>query len=65
MLEIRAGTGGDEACIWAGDLIRMYQMYCEKVGWKVSVVSKNDADSGGVKDTVLEVKGTYLRNTCR
>jgi len=60
MLEIRAGTGGDEACIWAGDLIRMYQMYCEKVGWKVSVVSKNDADSGGVKDTVLEVKGSQV-----
>merc|ERR1719379_56188 len=60
MLEIRAGTGGDEACIWAGDLIRMYQMYCEKVGWKVSVVSRNEADSGGVKDGVLEVKGDQV-----
>ena len=60
MLEIRAGTGGDEACIWAGDLIRMYQMYCEKVGWKVSVVSRNDADGGGVKDGVLEVKGDQV-----
>ena len=60
MLEIRAGTGGDEACIWAGDLIRMYQMYCEKVGWKVSLVSKTDADSGGIKDSVLEVKGSQV-----
>ncbi|QDZ18137.1 peptide chain release factor 1 [Chloropicon primus] len=60
MLEIRAGTGGDEACIWAGDLIRMYQMYCEKVGWKVSVVSRNEGDSGGVKDGVLEVKGDQV-----
>ena len=60
MLEIRAGTGGDEACIWAGDLIRMYQMYCEKVGWKVTVVSRNDAGTGGVKDGVLEVKGDQV-----
>ena len=55
MLEVRAGTGGDEACIWAGDLIRMYQMFCEKEGWRCDVVSAAPGDTGGVRESVLEV----------
>ena len=47
MLEIRAGTGGDEAGIWAGDLWRMYQRYAQQEGWKAAIVSQSPADSGG------------------
>ncbi|MDY6781834.1 MAG: peptide chain release factor 1 [Cyanobacteriota bacterium] len=57
MLEIRAGTGGDEASIWAGDLVRMYSRYAESEKWKVSLVSESLADMGGFKEAVLEIKG--------
>ncbi|MEM9002514.1 MAG: peptide chain release factor 1 [Cyanobacteria bacterium P01_F01_bin.86] len=57
MLEIRAGTGGDEASIWAGDLVRMYSRYSESQSWKVQLVSESLADMGGFKEAVLEVKG--------
>ncbi|MBE7381860.1 MAG: peptide chain release factor 1 [Leptolyngbya sp. SIO1E4] len=57
MLEIRAGTGGDEAGIWAGDLVRMYSRYAESQHWRVSLVSESRADSGGFKEAVLEIKG--------
>jgi peptide chain release factor 1 len=57
MLEIRAGTGGDEASIWAGDLVRMYSRYAESESWKVSLVSESLADMGGFKEAVLEIKG--------
>ena len=57
MLEIRAGAGGDEACIWAGDLARMYERYSQKLGWTVRPISSNDADLGGVRDLLLSVKG--------
>jgi peptide chain release factor 1 len=57
LLEIRAGTGGDEACIFAGDLMRMYTRYCESVGWKVSIVTENDSDTGGYREVVLEIEG--------
>lgn len=57
MLEIRAGTGGDEASIFAGDLLRMYLRYCERKGWKVSVVSETEGTVGGYKEVQLEVKG--------
>lgn len=57
MLEIRAGTGGDEASIWAGDLVRMYTRYAESQGWKVSLLSESLADMGGFKEAILEVKG--------
>ena len=57
MLEVRAGTGGDEAAIWAGDLVRMYTRYAEKVGWTVKLVSFSDADMGGCKEAVMEVTG--------
>jgi peptide chain release factor 1 len=57
MLEIRAGTGGDEASIWAGDLVRMYSRYAESQRWKVSLLSESLADMGGFKEAILEIQG--------
>jgi peptide chain release factor 1 len=57
MLEIRAGTGGEEASIWAGDLVRMYSRYAESQGWRVSMVSESVADMGGFKEAILEIQG--------
>ncbi|MGL5794074.1 MAG: peptide chain release factor 1 [Waterburya sp.] len=57
MLEIRAGTGGDEASIWAGDLVRMYSRYAENQNWKVSLLSESPADMGGFKEAILEITG--------
>lgn len=57
LLEIRAGTGGDEASIFAGDLARMYTRYCETVGWQVTEVSANEGSAGGYKEIVLEITG--------
>jgi len=57
ILEIRAGTGGDEASLFAGDLYRMYSRYCETKGWKVELVSMAEGTMGGYKEIILEVKG--------
>jgi peptide chain release factor 1 len=57
MLEIRAGTGGDEASIWAGDLVRLYSKYAETQKWKVSLLCESPADMGGIKEAILEIKG--------
>lgn len=57
MVEVRAGTGGDEAGIWAGDLVRMYQKYCERNSWKFAPVSYSEAEKGGFKTYVMEIKG--------
>ncbi len=57
MLEIRAGAGGDEACIWAGDLARMYERYGQKVGWIVKPMSATEADLGGFRELIISVKG--------
>ncbi|NHC33240.1 peptide chain release factor 1 [Scytonema millei] len=57
MLEIRAGTGGDEASIWAGDLIRMYSRYADTQNWRVKLVSESLAEMGGFKEAVLEIQG--------
>jgi len=57
MVEIRAGTGGDEASIFAGDLFRMYTKYCEDKGWRTSVVDMNEGTSGGFKEVIFEVTG--------
>ncbi|MGF1516695.1 MAG: peptide chain release factor 1 [Nodosilinea sp.] len=57
MLEIRAGTGGDEASIWAGDLVRLYSRYAETQGWKVKLLSESAADMGGFKEAILEISG--------
>jgi peptide chain release factor 1 len=57
MLEIRAGTGGDEASIWAGDLLRMYSRYADTQGWKVKLVSESLGEMGGFKEVILEIQG--------
>jgi peptide chain release factor 1 len=57
ILEIRAGTGGDEASLFAGDLLRMYMRYCEGRGWKVALLSESEGTSGGYKEAQLEVTG--------
>ncbi|MGB5770313.1 MAG: peptide chain release factor 1 [Crocosphaera sp.] len=60
MLEIRAGTGGDEASIWAGDLVRMYSRYAESQKWTVKLVSESLADMGGFKEAILEITGEQV-----
>lgn len=60
LLEIRAGTGGDEAGIFAGDLARMYTRYCETLGWKVTIASASDGSAGGYKEVVLEIEGEMV-----
>ena len=65
VVEIRAGTGGDEASIFAGDLYRMYTKYCESRGWKVSVVDLNEGTAGGFKEIILEVSGTDVYGTMK
>jgi peptide chain release factor 1 len=60
MLEIRAGTGGDEASIWAGDLLRMYSRFAESQNWSVALVSESPADMGGFKEVILEIKGEQV-----
>ena len=57
MLEIRAGTGGDEASIWAGDLLRMYTYYAQTQGWRLKLLSESLGDSGGFKEAIIEVQG--------
>jgi peptide chain release factor 1 len=57
MLEIRAGTGGDEASIWAGDLLRMYSRYADGQGWRVKLVSESLGEMGGFKEVILEIQG--------
>lgn len=57
VVEIRAGTGGDEASIFAGDLYRMYTRYCESKGWKVDLVDFTDGTAGGFKEIILNVSG--------
>lgn len=60
MLEIRAGTGGDEASIWSGDLVRMYSRYAETQNWKVKLLSESLADMGGFKEAILEIQGDQV-----
>lgn len=57
MIEIRPGTGGDEAALFAGDLLRMYQRYAENKGWQFSVIELNESELGGVKEAVVNVSG--------
>jgi peptide chain release factor 1 len=65
ILEIRAGTGGDEASLFAGDLLRMYIKYCEKRGWKTAVLSENEGTVGGYKEVQLEVTGDDVYGTLK
>jgi peptide chain release factor 1 len=63
IVEIRAGTGGDEAALFAGDLLRMYQRYCQLQGWKTELLGLSESDLGGVKDAAMEVvgRGAYAK----
>ena len=65
VVEVRAGTGGDEASIFAGDLYRMYTKYCESKGWNVSTVSFNEGTSGGFKEIIFEVSGEDVYGTMK
>lgn len=65
MVEIRAGTGGDEASIFAGDLYRMYTKYCENKGWRTSVVDLNEGTAGGYKEIIFEVTGEDVYGTLK
>ena len=56
-VEIRAGTGGDESALFAGDLLRLYSRYCERRGWRVEVISESPSELGGYKEVVLRVEG--------
>ena len=57
IFEIRAGTGGEEASLFAADLFRMYSRYVETLGWKIEILSQSPTDSGGVKEVILSVDG--------
>lgn len=65
VIEIRAGTGGDEASIFAGDLYRMYTKYCQDQGWKVSFVDSNEGTAGGFKEVIFEVSGDEVYGTMK
>ncbi|MDY2588368.1 peptide chain release factor 1 [Winogradskyella aquimaris] len=65
VVEVRAGTGGDEASIFAGDLYRMYSKYCSNKGWKVDVVSTSEGTSGGFKEIIFEVSGEDIYGTLK
>lgn len=65
VVEVRAGTGGDEASIFAGDLHRMYTKYCEGRGWKVDIVDFNEGTSGGFKEIIFEVSGEDVYGTMK
>ena len=65
ILEIRAGTGGDEASLFAGDLLRMYLKYCEKKGWKTAILSESEGTVGGYKEVQVEVEGDEVYGTLK
>ena len=65
VMELRAGTGGDEASIFAGDLFRMYSKYAEKQGWKVNLVDYNEGSAGGYKEIIFEVNGENVYGTMK
>ncbi len=65
IIEIRAGTGGDEASLFAGDLLRMYMRYCEQRGWKTALLSENEGSVGGYKEVQIEVIGDDVYGTLK
>src|SRR6187551_1756869 len=65
IVEIRAGTGGDEASLFAGDLLRMYMRYCEQKGWKTALLSENEGSVGGYKEVQIEVVGDDVYGTLK
>lgn len=65
IIEVRAGTGGDEASLFAGDLLRMYMRFCERKGWRIAVVSETEGTVGGYKEIQLEVQGEDVYGTLK
>jgi peptide chain release factor 1 len=65
ILEIRAGTGGDEASLFAGDLLGMYLRYCSRKGWKTAIVSESEGTVGGYKEVLVEVTGEDVYGTLK
>jgi peptide chain release factor 1 len=65
ILEVRAGTGGDEASLFAGDLLRMYIKYCERKGWKTSILSESEGTVGGYKEVQVEIVGEDVYGTLK
>lgn len=65
IIEIRGGTGGDEAAIFAGDLFRMYSKYCEKKGWKIEVTNQSEGAMGGFKEIVAKISGDKVYGTMK
>jgi peptide chain release factor 1 len=65
MIELRAGTGGDEASLFVGDLLGMYLRYCSKKGWKTAITSESEGTSGGYKEVILEVTGDDVYGTLK
>ncbi len=59
-MEIRAGTGGDESALFAGDLLRMYTRYCERRGWKAEIISESASELGGYKEVVVRIEGDHV-----
>ena len=64
-IEVRAGTGGDESALFAGDITRMYTRYAERRGWRVEIMSANEAELGGYKEVVLRIEGDDVYGTLR
>ena len=65
MLEIRAGTGGEESALFAGDLLRMYSRYAERRGWRVELMSESPSDLGGYREVIVELSGTDVYATMK
>jgi peptide chain release factor 1 len=64
-MEIRAGTGGDESALFAGDLLRMYTRFCERKGWKTEVMSESPSELGGYKEVVIRIEGDNVYGTLK
>jgi peptide chain release factor 1 len=64
-LEIRAGTGGDESALFAGDLLRMYTKFCERKGWRIEIMSESPSELGGYKEVVIRMEGDNVFGTMR
>ena len=64
-VEVRAGTGGDESALFAGDIARMYTRYCDSIGWKVEIMSSNESELGGYKEVVLHITGENVYGALR
>ena len=65
MLEIRAGTGGEESALFASDLLRMYSRYAERRGWRVELMSESPSDLGGYREVIVELSGTDVYATMK